>query len=520
MSMDLRRCRRTLDGPMLNRGVQHSFATRPGRCAFMAAVLASLVASSPITPNTYGASHFQILKTFGLGTNEGWFPYGGVIEGRDGALYGTTHHGGAYTNLSQTSGAGIVFKLNKDGSAYTVLHYFNPAVGDGEYPFAGLVEGSDGALYGTTSAGGVSNYGTIFRLNKDGSSYTNLHSFLGYSSGDGKSPEANLVEGSDGALYGTTPYGGTFTGWPRGDHPGTIFSLNKDGSNYTVLYDFAGEYQYRGDAAYPFTGLVEASDGALYGTTAAGGLGANGTVYTINKDGSGYSVLYSFDIAATGTGDGHLPMAGLVEGPDGMLYGTTEDGGAAGLGTVYTLAKDGSGYSLLYSFLIGWPFGLLPESPAPQRGRLAIGKDGALYGTSLNGGSGGGTVFTLSLDGSGYIDLYTFNTTGGGPQAGLLAASDGALYGTTLGSYWSNGGTVFKLWPPETPDMLGVVRSGAVAQVTFVGAGGFNYQVLRSTDLSNWSSLGTNLMPATGTYTLIDSSPPTAAAWYRAAWVP
>src|SRR5712692_2650915 len=173
--------------------------------AGLACMLAALLAATTAHP----AVHYQSLKSFGSVTNDGQLPYAPVIQASDEALYGTTGNGGS-------NDAGTVFKLNKDGSGYSILHSFSTNRVDGGGA-VGLVEASDGALYGT-GGGGSSDAGTVFKLNKDGSGYGILHSFS--TNGlDGVRPNAGLVEGSDGALYGTTIFGGKNT------YGGTVFKL-------------------------------------------------------------------------------------------------------------------------------------------------------------------------------------------------------------------------------------------------------------------------------------------------------
>jgi uncharacterized repeat protein (TIGR03803 family) len=238
-----------------------------------------------------------------------------VVEGTDGALYGTTFVGGS-------DGVGSVFKLDKNGSNYMVLRSFSTNGADGQFAWGGLVEGTDGRLYGTTRSGGSNDVGTVFKLNKDGSGYARLYSFA-TAGNDGQKPYARLVEGTDGALYGTTHDGGS-------SGNGTVFKVNKDGTGYTRLRSFSAT---GGDGQNPYSALLEGADGALYGTTYLDGASGRGTVFKVNKDGSGYAVLYSF----TTNGDGRSPFAGLVQGSDGALYGTTENGGSEGAGTVFRL---------------------------------------------------------------------------------------------------------------------------------------------------------------------------------------
>jgi uncharacterized repeat protein (TIGR03803 family) len=180
-------------------------------------------------------------------------------------------------------------------------------------------------LYGTLEQG------SIFKINKDGSGFSTLSDFRA----DGEDisrPAAELMEGSDGALYGAA-YG----------FSGLVFRLNKDGSDYTVLHSFDLNSN---DGSYPQAALIEGNDGALYGTTVAGGVHNAGTVFKLGKDGSGYKVLYSFNDAANGLG-GYTITAFLVEGNDGALYGTTSYGGS-----VFKLKKDGSGFMVLLSALL------------------------------------------------------------------------------------------------------------------------------------------------------------------------
>jgi uncharacterized repeat protein (TIGR03803 family) len=184
-----------------------------------------------------------------------------MIQGTDGALYGTTQSGGS-------GSGGIAFKLNLDGSGYQVLRRFGST--DGTSPQAGLLQGQDGALYGTALTGGRNNGGTVFRLNPNGTGFVVLRNFTGVG-GDGKSPRATLVQSRSGILYGTTISGGAAG-------VGTIFQMNPDGSGYTVLKSFLQDSY---DGIDPHAGLLLANDGTLYGTTSAGGRDQNGTIFSV-----------------------------------------------------------------------------------------------------------------------------------------------------------------------------------------------------------------------------------------------
>ena len=215
-------------------------------------------------------------------------PYAGLAFGEDGALYGTTTEGGASKTCN---GCGVVFKVSST-TGLTAIHSFGGS--DGAYPYGGLVFDTNGGLYGTTMAGGSNNAGTVFRVSRLGTnSGAVLYSFRGGS--DGKSPFAGLVIDAKGELFGTTAYGGSYG-------KGTVFKLARNGSNYTetVLHSFSGH----SDGAYPFAGLVADRRGALYGTTANGGADHNkGTVFKLIPSGSSYTeeIIHTF-IGSDGAG--------------------------------------------------------------------------------------------------------------------------------------------------------------------------------------------------------------------------
>ena len=315
-------------------------------------------------------SSYQVLHEFAPNTHtNGFSPWGTVIEATDGALYGATRHGGAFD-------AGVIFKINKNGSGFAIVRSFATNSGEGAFPLNGVIEGSDGRLYGRTTAGGAQDGSVIFGLNKNGTGYAMLHSF-GFRYRDHYTPYSGLIEGSDGALYGTTVVGGAF-------NVGSVFKINKNGSGFMSLYDFpaAGSNGY-----WPEGGVMEASNGRLYGTTSSGGIFDWGVLFALNKDGSGFAVLHHF--SAEGD-DGYNPTSPPIEGPGGLLYGGTYFGGNSELGTLYKIAPDGSGFSIIYRFLDnnidGW-------GPYSEMSWLS---DGALYGSTFGGGRyGNGSVFRI-----------------------------------------------------------------------------------------------------------------------------
>jgi uncharacterized repeat protein (TIGR03803 family) len=365
----------------------------------------------------------SVVYSFGGPAPNGLRPFAGLIQASDGTLYGTTYDGGyAY---------GTVFQLAPDGSSIAFPWIFSGT--DGANPYAGVIQGANGMLYGTTYQGGNDNAGTVFQMAPDGSSFTRLWSFTAKS--DGSHLRAPLIQGSDGMLYGTAEEGGA-TGY------GTIFQVAPDGSSFTVLWNFGGGFD---NGLRPLAGLIQGADGMLYGTTYQGGAGGLGTVFRIATDGSGFALLHSF----TGGDDGQSPEAGLIQGGDGTLYGTTFGYGSS---TVFQIAPDGTNFATLHTFT--GPDGLHPDAP------LILAADGMLYGTTSSGGTNNnqGTIFRLAPDGSNFTVLWLFFGSpldGNNPNAGLLQAMDGTFYGTTSyggANYYF--GTVFQMTLTSSPTGL------------------------------------------------------------------
>jgi uncharacterized repeat protein (TIGR03803 family) len=242
--------------------------------------------------------------------NNGGIPYGGLVLGRDGYFYGTTYEGGTY-------GDGTIFKMSS-GGAMVILVHFNGQ--NGSLPVAGLMQAADGNFYGTTLTGGAYGDGTVFKMASTGV-FTTLVSFNG---ANGADPSAVLIQGSDGYLYGTTEVGGT-------NGLGTIFKISPSGA-FASLYSFTGA----SDGAEPIPGLTQGVDGNFYGNTITGGTGGYGTVFQLTPSGA-LTTLYSF----TDRSDGGNPWGGLMQSTDGNLYGTTQVGGTYGFGTVFRIAPNG-----------------------------------------------------------------------------------------------------------------------------------------------------------------------------------
>ncbi|HVM61714.1 MAG TPA: choice-of-anchor tandem repeat GloVer-containing protein [Verrucomicrobiae bacterium] len=247
------------------------------------------------------------------GGSDGSIPFGGLLQGADGNLYGTTSAGGA-------NGNGAVYRVTTSGTLTTLWSFSGGS--DGAAPFGGLVQGADGNLYGTTSAGGANADGTVYRITPGGN-LTNLWSFTGGT--DGANPNAGLVWGTDGNLYGTTVAGGA-------SGNGAVFRITPTGTLTNL-----GAFQGCLDGATPYTPLVQGSDGNFYGTTYGSGSGpsAYGTVFRITPTGA-LTSLWSF----AGNSDGANPYAGLVQGVDGSFYGTTlgSGSGPSHIGNVFRLS--------------------------------------------------------------------------------------------------------------------------------------------------------------------------------------
>ena len=235
------------------------------------------------------------LYSFGNTPNDGNSPQAGLVQGNDGNFYGTTYSGGS-------SGYGTVYKIGSSGT-YTNLYSFTGDA-DGISPFGGLVQGSDGDFYGTTSAFG---YSTVFRISPSGN-YATLYRF-GSSSYDGMSPEGTLVQGNDGSFYGTASEGGTSTNCPQGC--GTLFEISPSG-NYTNLYYFGN---FPNDGITPEGALVQGTNGNFYGTTTGGGANNAGTVFILVVSGTNASitVMSNPPIGGTVSGGGTFAVGSLQQ---------------------------------------------------------------------------------------------------------------------------------------------------------------------------------------------------------------
>jgi uncharacterized repeat protein (TIGR03803 family) len=307
------------------------------------------------------------------------------------------------------------------GTTFTTLVAFNNT--NGANPYDPPVLGPDGNLYGTTFYGGTNGVGVIFKVTTN-SQVTTLHIF---NTGDGAYPSAPLAVGHDGNLYGVTDGGGT-------NNQGAIFEMTTNGT-FILLYSFGmvtNGLGYALDGSYPYGGLIQGRDGNFYGTTYSGGITNEGTVFQFLTNGM-LITLHSF----TGTNGANPYTAPLVEGADGIFYGTTSAGGTNGDGTIFQITTN---RALTTLFEFDNTNGLYPYAG------LSFGPDGDLYGTTIEGGTNRcGTVFQITTNGN-LTTLFQFDGTNGlYPEGGVVSDPNNVLYGTTYEGGAAGYGTVFQL---------------------------------------------------------------------------
>jgi len=363
------------------------------------------------------AQTFTVLYSF-TGSSDGGYPYGGLVQDSLGNLYGATYNGGS-------AGYGVVFAVDSTG-AETVLYNFQGGTTDGCHSYAGVVMDAGGNLYGTTSECGASNHGIVFKVDTTGTE-TVLHNFAGGTT-DGCLPYGGLTLDGAGNLYGTTSACGT------SDY-GVIFKLDSDG-NETILYNFAGR---NADGCHPFySSPVADAQGSLYGVADGCGSSGHGVVYKLDSTGV-ETVLHSF----AGGSDGCDPFGAVALDSSGNVFGTTMNcGSAEGFGTVWEATQDKK-ETVLHSFAGGTSDGSYAQAG------LIMDASGNLYGNTLEGGDANlGTVFEATQSGAVTL-LHSFSYTddGANPTGTLLQDASGNLYGTSLEGGSGGYGTVWVLSP-------------------------------------------------------------------------
>ncbi len=476
----------------------------------------SVVVSNPVTsvtstmallnvipPSTAG-TRLATLHSF-LGGTDGSKP-SVLTLGNDGNLYGTTEFGGTFH-------AGSVFMVTTNGIV-TNLVSFNGTTGFG--PTGGVVQGPDGNFYGTTQFGGTNDSGNVFMmtpvqiqysLNSNGllvaglsSTLSNFYSFTG--GADGNAPVAPLIRGTDGNLYGTTEFGGDFG-------LGNVFKISTNGT-ITNLYSLTGGV----DSSVPTNALMQTADGNFYGVTQSGGSNSFGSVFRLTPAGA-FSTVYSF----TGGADGKFPNGPLVQSLDGSLYGTTRHNKFNGFefyGVVFKVTTNGA-FTKLYMLNSG-------DGHYPAAGLLQ-GSDGIFYGTGEFGGTdnNNGAVFYTTPGGT-TATLVNFDgfDDGANPETPLVLGADGALYGTTSSGGQFGHGAVYRLAVPMRPLLVPGPRTGTNLTFTWNTVAGRMYQVQASTNLNfnNWTNSGAAFPAPGATVTITNSTITNGQRYFRVMIVP
>lgn len=352
-------------------------------------------------------------------------------------LYGTADGGGPF-------GDGTIFAINSDGTGFTTLYSFTNG-NDGAFPAGRLLLVGD-TLYGTAMEGGSFGLGTIFAINTNGTGFRTVYTFTGGT--DSAFPCSGVI------LAGNTFYGAAGGAGP-GDvevDGGAVFSVNTNGSGFTTLHSFTGVNDVGGDGAFPYDRLV-LSGNVLYGTTCNGGIlydngVGQGTVFAINTDGTGYTILHKF--GGFYGSDGAGPEDGLILVAD-TLYGTTSSGSSVATndyGTIFSVNTNGGNYNVLYDF------------NGPNAGGEAwsalLFSGNMFYGTTVDG------VYQINTNGTDFKELHFFNVTypGGFNLLAGLVLSNNTLYGTTQYGGTAGNGTVFSLWIGATTQFTAAPNAG------------------------------------------------------------
>jgi uncharacterized repeat protein (TIGR03803 family) len=422
---------------------------RPRFPTLVRPLLAVLIATGPAVAAAQSVPAISTIVAF-----SGSQPANAPIRGPDGALYGTT-------SVVTAFAGGLIYRAAADGSKMETVYQFG--ITEAVSPVAGLLLGSDGLLYGVTSSGPLTEAntaGTVFRIAPDGSGFAIIYRFKNFSAvnsagaainADGANPEAELVEGSDGRLYGVTRTGG-----PNGT--GVVFRVSRDGTEFAVLHAFGPitsastvTVPQNADGMRPTGALVAGADNYFYGTASGGGANGNGTVFRVRFDGTGFQTLFVFPALVTNSAglptnvEGASPLAGLTDGGDGRLYGVTNLGGAGGNGTVFAIDPVSGVLSTLHAF-----DGTAGARPS---GELLLAQNGSLVGTTTTGGTSSagavttfGTIFSIARDGTNFTSVRSFEGTNGSTPTGrMVQLNANTFVGVATGSGRCGQGVIYQL---------------------------------------------------------------------------
>lgn len=460
-------------------------------------------------------------KPNGARTADGAHPSAGLMF-INGELVGCTLAGAG-------TGEGAAFRLGIDGESFESLTSFIGAI-NGAHPQGDLLA-SGGMIIGASSGGGANGTGAIFELAADGTA-TRLHSFAPISEHTGSNNGGAVPSGplaSDGnTIYGAASAGGTFAN-------GTLFSVSTGGAGFTVLHEFSDldpRHGTNSDGVFPAGAVL--INGRLFGIASAGGHGGAGTIFSMNPNGSDFQTLHHFsplDSETATNADGAFPCGRIAE-RNGVIYGTTLCGGSGGNGTVFSIDTDGTDFLTLYQFSATDPLaGANADGARPSAGLSISGN--VLYGTTSAGGSGAtGTVFALDP----FVpDIRTFhqfeptaaggtNSYGAHPAAPPLRVGS-ALYGTTFAGGPGGTGTVYRVPIPLTvrPSASANSNGTITSHLTVRGTPGAFYRIQASNDLSSefsWQNILSSSADDSGFVILQENQLLSPRRFYRVAELP
>jgi uncharacterized repeat protein (TIGR03803 family) len=471
--------------------------------------------NSPWVPN--GIVFYAFSPPSGGVNQDGANPAAGLaLSG--GVLCGTTLNGG-------TQGAGTVFYMSPDGTNFNAFKDFADTP-DAANPRGELATSGNG-FFGTSMGGGNNGAGAVFVGQTNGNisllrSFATVDAHTATNVG-GASPSA-LMALSGGTLYGTTTAGGMAAN-------GTVFSLTTNGMTFTLLHNFSVLDSQTGtnlDGAEPWGGLIQSGD-KLYGTASSGGAGGEGIVFSVGTNGANFTAVHNFSaldtLTATNT-DGAMPFGGLVLS-NGALYGTTFAGGNGGRGTIFSIQTDGLGFAVLHHFMpVDAITGTNTDGASPSAALIL--SSNVLYGTCSAGGAGAaGTVFSVNTSGAQFVTIESFaalasngtNADGAFPVAPLLQLGN-SVYGTTFSGGPGGVGTVFSIPLPPPPAVITNTIQNLDGSLTlfFIGAPNSTNIVQVATNLTppiEWQNVSTNVADANGAWQFTDRNNTSATRFYR-----
>jgi uncharacterized repeat protein (TIGR03803 family) len=380
------------------------------------------LAAFGLTTSVTAAPRFEFTEPAVMTKRTGTGSRSTLVQGADGALYGTAQFGGPH-------GKGTIYR-HAPGSALTAVHGFSGA--DGADPMGSLISMADGSLWGTAGTGGAYGHGTIFRFEPASGHLQVVHSFDG---NDGHLPESTLILARDGYLYGTSV--GSLDYEPT-QLPGSMYRIDPATWQFTLIRRFARSGPESDLGRQPNGQLLQARDGHLYGASYLGGANDGGVLFRHDPMTGAFEKIHDFG----GIG-GCKPFGPLIQARDQRLYGTTTQCGALGGGTAFRV-RSGGRIEAIHAFQA------FDDAYFPVAGLLEA-SDGFLYGSSHD--LGYGSLFRMRLDGSRYQRFFEFGYSDGLQSQGefpdgTLIELDGALWGTTsAGSVVGIGGSIYQVKP-------------------------------------------------------------------------